>query len=90
MCAYLAQGRWFRSIRSNGFFGFDPDAMTLICLPEGSEETMRLTPQGLTKAELMGELAALQALPNYQLSLPFSREAWRQLAYAQNLTGTTL
>jgi transposase InsO family protein len=108
--AYLSQGRWFRSIRSNGFFGlgsyryyigkcfaqhsvavrFDPDAMTLVCLPEGSEETIRLTPQGLTKAELMGELAALQALPNYQLALPFSLEAWRQLEYTQNLTGTTL
>jgi hypothetical protein len=90
--AYLTQGRWFRSIRSNGFFGlgryryylgkcfvrrsvavrFDPDAMALICLSEGSEETIRLAPQGLTKAELMGELAALQALPNYQLALPFS------------------
>jgi hypothetical protein len=110
MCTYLAQGRWFRRIRSNGFFGlggyryylnksfaqhsvaigFDPDDMTLICLPEGSEETIRLPSQGLTKAELMGELAALQALPNYQLALPFSLEAWRQLEYAHNLTGTTL
>src|SRR6266700_3011923 len=110
VCAYLAQGRWFRSIRSNGFFGlggyryylgksfaqrsvaigFDPDDMALICLPEGSEETIRLPSQGLTKAELMGELAALQALPNYQLALPFSLEAWRQLEYAHNLTGTTL
>ena len=87
VCAYLAQGRWFRRILSNGFFGlggyrcylsksfaklsvairFDPDGMALICLPEGSEETIRLPSQGLTKAELMGELAALQALPNYQL-----------------------
>ena len=110
MCVYLAQGRWFRSIRSNGFFGlggyryylsksfaqrsvairFDPDDMALICLPEGSEETIRLPSQGLTKAELMGELAALQALPMYQLALPFSLEAWRQLEYAHNLTGTTL
>ena len=108
--AYLAQGRWFRSIHSNGFFGlggfryyigkcfaqcsvavrFDPDTMALICLPEGSEETIPLASQGLTKAELMGELAALQALPNYQLALPFSLEAWRQLEYAHNLTGTTL
>ncbi len=108
--AYLAQGRWFRSIRSNGFFGlggyryyigkcfaqrsvavrFDPEAIVLTCLPEGSEETIRLAAQGLTKAELMGELAALQALPNYQLALPFSLEAWRQLEYAHNLTGTIL
>jgi hypothetical protein len=94
VCAYLAQGRWFRSIRSNGFFGlggyryylgkcfaqrsvamrFDPDGMALLCLPEGSEETIRLPSQGGTSAELMGELAALQALPNYQLALHFH---WR-------------
>jgi hypothetical protein len=30
------------------------------------------------------------ALPTYQLALPFSLEAWRQLEYAHNLTGTTL
>jgi|SRR5215469_13766717 len=68
---------------------FDPDAMALVCLLEGSEGTIRLAAQGLTKAELMGELAALQALPNYQLPLPFSLEAYRQLEYAQHLTGTT-
>jgi hypothetical protein len=69
---------------------FDPATLELICLPEGCEETIRLPVQGITKAELMGELAALQALPNYQLALPFTLEAWRQLEYAHNLTGTTL
>lgn len=108
--SYLAQGRWFRGVRSNGFFGlgsyqyylgkhfaklsvalrFDPEAMVLICLPQGCEETIQLPVQGVTKAELMGELAALQSLPIYQLALPFSLAAWRQLKYAQNLTGTTL
>jgi hypothetical protein len=38
----------------------------------------------------MGELAVLQSLPIYQLALSFSLAAWRQLEYAQNLTGTTL
>ncbi len=110
VCSYLAQGRWFRSIRTNGFFdlggyryylgkhfahrsvaiGFDPDAMVLICHPEGCEDTLQMPIQGITKAELMGELAVLQALPVYQLALPFSLAAWRQLEYAHNLTGTTL
>ena len=110
MCTYLTQGRWFRGVRSNGFFGlgsyqyylgkhfaklsvalrFDPEAMALICLPEGCEETVRLPVQGITKAELMGELAVLQSLPIYQLALHFSLAAWRQLEYAQNLIGTTL
>ena len=70
--------------------GFDPDTTALICQPEGSEETIRLPAQGLTKAELMGELATLQALSIYQLALPFSLAAWRQLEYAHNLTSTTL
>lgn len=44
----------------------DPGSAALLCQPEGSEETMQLPVQVLTKAELMGELAALQALPIYQ------------------------
>src|SRR3989441_5874713 len=67
---YLAQGRWFRGIRTNGCFdlggyryylgkhlarrsvaiGFDPDTTALICQPEGSEDTMQLPIQGITKA----------------------------------------
>jgi hypothetical protein len=110
VCSYLAQGRWFCSVGSNGVFhlgayhyylgkrfahrsvviGFDPGAMVLICQPGGSEDTLEVPIQGITKAELMGELAVLQALPTYQLALPFSLAAWRQLEYAQHLTGTTL
>ena len=72
--AKFAQGRRFRSIRSDGFLGlggyrnsvgkffarcsvavrFDPDVMALICLPEGSDDTICLAAQGLTKASLMG------------------------------------
>jgi hypothetical protein len=69
---------------------FDPDTTTLMCQLEGSEESIGLPAQGITRAELMGELALLQALPIYQLALPFSLAAWRQLEYALNLTGTTL
>ena len=69
---------------------FDPDPIAFICQPEESEELVRVPVQGLTKAELMGELAAMQALPTYQLALPFSLEAWRQCEYANNLIGTTL
>ena len=69
---------------------FDPDAIAFICQPEGSEEIIRVPAQGLTKADLMGELAAMQALPIYQLALPFSPEAWRQLEYANGLISTTL
>src|SRR5260370_11938914 len=101
---YLAQGRWFRSVRTNGYFslgsyqyslgkhlsrhsvaiGFDPGTTVLICQPEGSEETIRLPPHGLTTAEVIGELAVLQALPIYQLALPFSLGACLQLDYAHH------
>lgn len=53
------------------------------------ETTLTFAPQGLTKADLMGELSHLLTLPVYQLALPFTHEAWRQLEYAHLLTDTT-
>ena len=85
---YYYMGRRFA--RRSVAISFDPGSAALLCQSEGSEETLQLPVQGLTKAELMGELAALQALPIYQLALPFSLEAWRQLEYTRILTGTTL
>jgi hypothetical protein len=52
--------------------------------------TITFAPQGLTKTDLMGELGHLFALPVYQLALPFTHEAWRQLEYTHVLAGTTL
>jgi len=107
---YLRACRWFRRIRTNGFFclggysyylgkhvahlgvavRFDSESLAFHCQLEGSEEIVEVPAQGLTKADLMGELAAMQSLPTYQLALPFSQEAWRQLEYAKGLAGTTL
>jgi len=56
---------------------FDPLQGCFIGQVEGVETTVTLAPQGLSKPELMGELADLLALPTYQLALPFSHEAWR-------------
>jgi hypothetical protein len=38
----------------------------------------------------MGELSPLTACPVYQLALPFSPSAWREMMLATSLTGTTL
>jgi hypothetical protein len=57
--------------------------------PEGSESILTIAPQGLTKTDLMGELGHLLALPTYQLALPFTHEAWRELEYICALAGTT-
>jgi len=69
---------------------FDPDQVCFLGQPAGNEFTITFAPQGLTKADLMGELGHLLALPAYQLALPFTHEAWRQLEYTHVLTGTTL
>lgn len=68
---------------------FDPIQISFVGKPEASEATITIAPQGLTKTDLMGELAGLLALPAYQLALPLTPEAWRQLEYARTLPGTT-
>jgi hypothetical protein len=55
----------------------------------GNETTLTFAPQGLAKADLMGELGQMLALPAYQLALPFTYEAWCQLESTRLLTGTT-
>jgi hypothetical protein len=69
---------------------FDPQTCELICLSEDGTRELRRTTQGLTKAALMGELSPLTALPAYQLALPFSPSAWREMMLCNDLTGTTL
>jgi hypothetical protein len=67
------------------------DAEQGCCLGQlaDSETTITFAPQGLTKTDLMGELGHLLSLPVYQLALPFTYEAWRQLEYTRVLAGTT-
>lgn len=68
----------------------DPLTGEFICLPEKVTEPFRLTVRGLTKETLMGELDPLLSIPAYQLALPFSRQAWRELLLCRQLSGTTL
>ncbi len=68
---------------------FDATQGCFLGQPAGSESSLTIAPQGLTKPDLMGELGHLLALPVYQLALPFTQEAWRQLEYAHVLPGTT-
>jgi len=69
---------------------FDSQTRELVCLSEDGKREIRLAAQGLTKTALMGELGPLVALPAYQLALPFSRSAWREIMVCNDLTGTTL
>ncbi len=67
---------------------FDPIRGCFVGQPEGTDTTLTIAPQGLSKTELLGELAGLLTLPAYQLALPFTHKAWRQLEYARTLAGT--
>jgi hypothetical protein len=69
---------------------FDADQGCFLGQPVGSDTPIPFAPHGLTKTDLMGELGHLLALPAYQLALPFTHEAWRQLEYTHVWTGTTL
>jgi hypothetical protein len=68
---------------------FEPIRGCFIGQLEGIATTISLVPQGLSKSELMGELASLLGLPTYQLALPLSHEAWRQLEYIRTFAATT-
>jgi transposase InsO family protein len=69
---------------------FDADQGCFLGQLAGNETTVTFAPQGLIKTDLMGELGHLLSLPVYQLALPFTHEAWRQLEYTRVLAGTTL
>jgi transposase len=69
---------------------FDAHTCEFIYLPETSDTPFRLPAKGLTQEALMGELFPLMAFPNYQLALPFSPQAWREMSLCQVLSGTTL
>ena len=69
---------------------FDAQTGEFVCLSEDGNQNIRFSCQGLTKADLMGELNPLVTLPKYQLELPFSRAAWREIMLCSDLTGTTL
>jgi hypothetical protein len=80
-----------RTFRNQTFeVTFDSQTLELICLPADGRERMRIPAKGLTKSDLMGELSPLMACPAYQLALPFSPSAWREMVLANTLTGTTL
>lgn len=67
----------------------DPVQGTFVCQPEGSDLSLSLPPQGLSKADLMGDLATIRALPAYQLAFPCFVDDWRHSELARLLAGTT-
>lgn len=68
---------------------FDAEEVAFICQPAGSEEVVLVPALGLTRRELMGDLADILRLPAYQLALPFTRTDKQRLELAQFQTDTT-
>jgi transposase len=69
---------------------FDSQTRELVCHSDNGESEFRFPIQGLTKSNLMGELSPIVTLPVYQLALPFTPKAWREMTLCDDLTGTTL
>lgn len=68
---------------------FDAATQEFVCTSADGQTTHRLPAKGLTKADLMGELA-LEQFSNYQLAFPFSVLACRQELLHAEAAGTTL
>ena len=67
---------------------FDASQVAFVCQPEVSMPPIVVAARGLTKADLMGDLAMLLQLPAYQLAFPFFSEDQRRLALVECLCGT--
>jgi len=69
---------------------FNPTTLEFVSQKPGTHEVRRFPAKGLSKIDLMAELAPFARLPVYQLALPFSPEAWRNMELARISGGTTL
>jgi transposase len=89
---WLGTQRYYASIAwkdSSLELTFDPSLREFLCRKVGTDLTQRFLAKGLTRDDLMGELALLNRLPAYQLALPFSRDTCRTLSLVQLRSGTT-
>ena len=68
---------------------FDPDTQQFVCLSADGQHTQRLPAKGLTKADLMGELA-IEQFSDYQYAFPWTAEACRRNLLQAEMAGTTL
>jgi hypothetical protein len=68
---------------------FDPVTQEFVCKSADGQTTKRVAAKGLTKADLMGDLA-LEQFPNYQYAFPWSALACRQNLLHAEMAGTTL
>jgi len=68
---------------------FDPLDIHFVFRSANGQQTKRFQPQGITPADLMGEMGPLLNLPQFQLALSFSWDDWRLIRLSETLQGTT-
>jgi len=68
---------------------FDPSDQHLLCHDDAGQLIKRLPIHGITVEDLMGELAAFEHLPVFQLALPFDWDTQRVLRLFEIIAGTT-
>lgn len=69
---------------------FDPQTLQFVALSEDASQTIFFDPVNLAKQYLIGDLSLRNALPAYQLLLPFTPDAIRQSLMDQPIPGTIL
>jgi hypothetical protein len=75
--------------KSSMEIAFDLIHREFVCRKSGTDEVRRFAAKGLAKTDLMGELDTFARMPVYQLALPFSRQAWREMELSRLIGGTT-
>jgi transposase-like protein len=68
---------------------FDPADRHLVFCSAAGERKKRLSLQGITIIDLMGEMGPLVNLDHFQLALPFTWNEWRVTRLCETLGGTT-
>jgi hypothetical protein len=80
--AYYIGQHW---IRQQLDISFDADDQLLVCRSEKGQLVKRFPLRGLTINSLLGELEPFATLPTFQLALPFSWQAQRQVRLSETI-----
>jgi len=68
---------------------FDPADRQLVFRSADGKQEKRLSLQGVSTTDLMGEMGPLVNLDHFQLALPFTWDEWRMTRLCETLGGTT-
>lgn len=82
---YILGRAWARKKQQQVEITFDPTDRHLIFRSEDGERTKKLAIKGITPEILIGEMGPLVGLPDFQLALPITWDAWRAARHCDTL-----